>query len=446
MKLIVGLGQTGISCARFLASRGEAFRVADSRTDPPELAELTQQHPEVAVDLGEFNEQHFLAASELVVSPGVDLRQPAIAAARSHGIPISGDIDLFARHAGAPIVAVTGTNGKSTVVELLAAMLTRAGCKFGLGGNLDGHQFKPALDLLLEQGEYPLYLLEVSSFQLETTANLGAEVACILNISADHLDRYDSMNDYAAAKQRIYRGARKIVVNRDDALTCPQQDIDAAWGDFGFSPPAANGTGLLEVDGDQWVACHHGKMIPVNQLKVIGRHNVANVLAASALARCIGISRESIIGTLREFAGLPHRCQWVANVAGVAFYNDSKGTNVGATTAAMEGLGERIAGHVLLIAGGVGKGVNFRALVPVIHRWGKQVILIGRDAEAIAADFDRDIQTTFARDMQDAVRTALHHAAPGDAVLLSPACASFDMFENYQHRGRSFIQSVESLQ
>lgn len=444
-KLIVGLGATGLSCARYLAAKGESFRVADSRLDPPGLEVMRQNFPNTKLELGEFREASFITAEELIVSPGVALSTPAIEKAREHDVPITGDIDIFSKNAVAPIIAVTGSNGKSTVVEILAAILRKTGKSFGLGGNLDGANSKPALDLLLEEKK-DLYVLELSSFQLETTACLGAEIACILNITEDHLDRYDSIEEYAAAKQRIYCGAVKIVMNRDDSKTYPLEPTAASIWDFGFSRPSGHGFGLLEEEGDQYLAFQFEKIISTNELKIFGQHNIANVLAAAAIATTLGISIQSIRNGIREFSGLPHRCQWVGEVGGVEFYNDSKGTNVGATVAAVEGLGQRIPGHILLIAGGVSKGADFKTLVPVINRWGKEVILIGRDAVEMAANFDTDIQTYFAQDMQDAVQVALDHAAPGDAVLLSPACASFDMFDNYQHRGQSFIQSVESLQ
>ncbi|MCG8413740.1 MAG: UDP-N-acetylmuramoyl-L-alanine--D-glutamate ligase [Pseudomonadales bacterium] len=444
-KLIVGLGATGMSCARYFAAKGEAFKVVDSRPNPPALAELQQNFPGVSCELGDFKQQTFLQASELVVSPGVSLKTPAIVAARESGVPVTGDIDIFAKNVNAPIAAVTGSNGKSTVVEILAAILEKAGCNFGLGGNLDSQNSKPALDLLLEE-EKRMYVLELSSFQLETTEHLNAEVATILNLSADHLDRYDSLEEYGAAKQRIYRGAKKLVVNRDDPNSFPVEEMSVPTWDFGFSRPSANGFGLLEEGEDQYLAFQFEKIISVSELKVFGQHNIANVLAAIALATALGVKNGAVKRAIREFSGLPHRCQWVRSVEGVEFYNDSKGTNVGATVAAVEGLGQRISGHIVLIAGGVSKGADFKTLVPVINRWGKEVILIGQDAVEMAANFDADIQTYFAQDMQDAVNVALEHSVPGDAVLLSPACASFDMFDNYQHRGQSFIRSVESLQ
>ena len=444
-KLIVGLGATGMSCVRYLAARGEPCKVVDSRTNPPALTELQRDYPDVVCELGAFRQQTFLQASELVVSPGVSLKLPVIASARAKGIPVTGDIAVFARQTSAPIIAVTGSNGKSTVVAMLAAILTRAGLDFGLGGNLDGADCKPALNLLLEP-EKPLYLLEVSSFQLETTACLGAELACILNISADHLDRYDDFADYIAAKQRIYRGAKRIVINRDDPQTCPQSQSPVWTGDFGFSRPTANGTGLLLQQGQRFLALPAEKIIAVSAMKVFGEHNIANALAAAALASAVGVNSRAIRQALGEFTGLPHRCQWVGKVAGVEFYNDSKGTNVAATMAAVQGLGQRIGGQVLLIAGGVGKGADFSSLLPVLRRWVKRLILIGRDAAAIAAGLAAALPICFARDLPHAVAVALQHAAPADAVLLSPACASFDMFDNYQHRGDCFIRAVEGLQ
>lgn len=445
ISVIVGLGSTGLSCAKYFASQGKKFKVVDTRENPPGLAELKKLIPDVECEFGQFSLQTFLDAGELVVSPGVSIRTDEIVAARNAGVPITGDIDIFSKNVKGPIVGVTGSNGKSTVVALLAAILRKAGKRIGLGGNLDGSNFKPALDLLLEEKK-EIYILELSSFQLETTERLGAEVAVILNLSEDHMDRYDSLEEYHQAKQKIFNGCKQLVINRDDNFSYPTVPLDVPVWDFGFSRPGVNGLGLLEEDGDQYLAFQFEKIVSVSELKVFGQHNISNVLAAAALALALGIDIKSISSATREFSGLPHRCQWVANVAGVEFYNDSKGTNVGATVAAVEGLGQRIDGHILLIAGGVGKGADFTSLVPVINRWGKEVILIGQDAVEMAGNFDKDIQTYFANDMQDAVTVALDHATAGDAVLLSPACASFDMYENFQHRGQSFIQSVERLQ
>ena len=440
-----GLGGTGLSCVRYFAHLGERFKVVDSREAPPGLATLREMYPDVEYELGEFRQETFLAAKQLVVSPGVSIHIPVIEAAMNAGVPITGDIDIFAKRVTAPIVAVTGSNGKSTVVAMLTEILKKAGKSFGLGGNLDGENFKPALDLLAEE-EKELYVLELSSFQLETTERLGAQVATILNISADHMDRYDVLEDYHRAKQRIFIGCEQVVVNRDDRDSYPPQDCDATVWDFGLGKPGMNGLGLLEEDGDRYLAFQFEKIVSVNELKVFGQHNVANVMAAIALAMAIDIDMHAIKAAVREFAGLPHRCQWVANIGGVDFYNDSKGTNVAATVAAIEGLGEHISGHIVLIAGGISKGADFAPLIPAMNKWGKAVVLIGQDAAEMAGYFDADIQTFFAGDMGEAASLALQQASGGDAVLLSPACASFDMFENFQHRGFAFIESVETLQ
>jgi len=443
--VIVGLGGTGLSCAKYFASLGEKFKIVDSRKNPPGLLELKQLMPDVECELGEFSAQTFLHAKQLIVSPGVSVQTKEIVAAQSAGVPITGDIDIFSKRVGAPIIAVTGSNGKSTVVAILAEILKKAGINFGLGGNLDGENFKPALDFLNEEKK-DLYVLELSSFQLETTENLGAEVVSILNLSEDHMDRYDSLEEYHQAKQRIFMGCKKLVINRDEQYSYPSSELNVPVLDFGFSRPGINGFGLLDDGGDQYLTYQYEKIVSVTELKVFGRHDISNVLAAIALATAVGVNLKYIKSAITEFSGLPHRCQWVANIAGVEFYNDSKGTNVGATVAAIEGLGQRIEGHIILIAGGVGKGADFSPLVPAINKWGKEVVLIGEDAEKIAAYFDSDTKIYFANDMQDAVTISLQHAVAGDVVLLSPACASFDMFDNFQHRGYSFIQSVEMLQ
>lgn len=445
LTVIVGLGNTGLSCVKYFASTGERVKVVDSRDEPPGLASLIEMYPDVECELGSFNLETFVTAKQLVVSPGISIRSVEVEAAKEAGVAITGDIDIFSKQVASPIIAVTGSNGKSTVVAMLAEILTKAGKKFGLGGNLDGDNFKPALDLLAED-EKDLYLLELSSFQLETTQNLGAAVGTILNLSADHMDRYEGIDDYRRAKQRIFNGCKQVVINRDDKESSPLVESDAAVWDFGFGRAGLNGLGVLEEGGDLYLAYQLEKIVSVNELKVFGQHNISNVLAAVALSMAIGIDMNAIKAAITEFSGLPHRCQWVANIDGVDFYNDSKGTNVGATVAAVEGLGEHISGHIVLIAGGIAKGADFTALVPAMNKWGKAVILIGQDAAEMASYFDTEIKTYFANNMPDAARVALQQSAAGDAVLLSPACASFDMFENFQHRGFAFIESVGNLQ
>jgi len=444
ISVIVGLGSTGLSCAKYFASKGKPYKVVDNRDDPPGLSALIEQFPATEYEVGGFFLDTFKNARELVVSPGINLNTSEIVAARHAGVPVTGDIDIFSKLVTTPIIGITGSNGKSTVVSILAEILKKAGKKYGLGGNLDGANFKPALDLLGE-GKKDFYVLELSSFQLETTEKLSAEVAAILNLSPDHMDRYETLEEYHRAKLRVFNGCKQILINRDDDYSYPQKKLGLPVWDYGFSRPGVNGLGLLEEDGDQYLAFQFEKLVSVNELKVFGQHNIKNVLAAAGLAMALGIDMKYIRAAIKEYEGLPHRCQWVANIRGVEFYNDSKGTNVGATMAAVEGLGQIISGHILLIAGGISKGTDFRPLVPMINRWGKEVILIGQDAVEMAANFDNDIQTYFANDMQDAVSVALEHATPGDAVLLSPACASFDMFQNFQERGQAFIQSVGRL-
>lgn len=444
VSVVVGLGATGLSCVRYLASNGKPCIVVDSRENPPQLESLRREFPDIEYQLGGFDAATLATAEQLIVSPGVSLKTPEIAAAIAAGVPVTGDIDIFSRVCTAPIVGVTGSNGKSTVVSMLASIFQAAGVKVAVGGNLEAGLGQPALDLLARDAM--LYVLELSSFQLETTAQLNAEVAVLLNVSEDHMDRYGDMAAYAGAKQRIFAGAKHLVVNRDLLDTWPMIAPDAQRWDFGFSRPGMHGVGLLEGSGGQFIAWHHDPVIPVSELKVIGQHNIANAMAAVAVGLALDLDRQAIRAGLSSFPGLPHRCQWVANHQGVDYYNDSKGTNVGATVAAVEGLGQRIDGHIVLIAGGEGKGADFAPLAGAVNRWARVVVLIGRDALELAGSLDSDVETYFAADMQEAVSVAHQHAVTGDAVLLSPACASFDMFDNFQHRGQVFVEAVEAIQ
>jgi UDP-N-acetylmuramoylalanine--D-glutamate ligase len=443
-KVVVGLGKTGLSCARYFASRQVAFKVVDSRDNPPELQALKAEMPQVEVEMGEFSDATFSQASELVVSPGISLVTPAIVNARKSGVNITGDIDIFSKVVMAPVVAVTGSNGKSTVVSLLADICGAAGLYYGLGGNLDGERAKPALDLLREPAK-DIYILEVSSFQLETTESLQAEVAVILNLSDDHMDRYSSTDAYLRAKQRIFRGCKQVVVNRDNEFSVPPDDIRAIRWDYSTGAPENNSCGLVREGQREFIVIKGDKIMPVDELKVFGQHNISNVLAAITLARAIGVEIGPIRQAVKDFKGLPNRCQWVGNISGVDFYNDSKGTNVGATVAAVEGLAVKTKGAIILIAGGIGKGADFKPLANVIGERTKHVILIGRDANMIAKAIADSVPVQFAGDMQDAVRKSLDKAVAGDAVLLSPACASFDMFRDFQHRGQVFTETVRSL-
>lgn len=440
---VIGLGQTGLSVARFLAARQQRFVVCDTRDKPAGLELLQQEFPDVHVETGPLNAETLLAVDELVVSPGVPLREPAIQAALNAGVSVIGDIGLFLREITAPIVAITGANAKSTVTSLVGDMAARAGIKVGVGGNIG----TPVLDLL-EQKDIELFVLELSSFQLETIGlgdnrNLNAKVSTILNISEDHMDRYDSLTSYYLAKQRIYFGAETVVTNRADALTNPPLAAGVTQLTFGLNKPDRNGFGLMVKGGVEYLAYEFNTLMPAADVRMPGRHNVENALAALALGSAAGIDRAAMLESLREFAGLPHRCQWVAEIAGVEFYNDSKGTNVGATLAALEGL-RTATGKIILIAGGVGKGADFSPLAKALIDT-RGLVVIGEDGDKIAAVADDSVNVVSANSMSDAVQQAFAMAKSGDRVLLSPACASFDMFANYGHRGESFMAAVAEL-
>jgi UDP-N-acetylmuramoylalanine--D-glutamate ligase len=431
--VIVGLGKTGLSCARYLAARGEAFAVIDSRDTPPGLEELRREFPQAPVFTGGFDTAVLARAQRLIVSPGVALAEPAIAAAMRDGTEVVGDIELFAREARAPVVAVTGANGKSTVTTLVGEMIRDAGFAVQVGGNLG----TPALDLLA--AELPdFYVLELSSFQLETTYSLDAAVAVVLNISPDHMDRYHDVREYAAAKKRIYRGAGTMVINSDDPLVAAMLALGRKVVRFGLSAPAQGDFGLRECDGEAYLAKGVQVLMAAAELRIKGSHNIANALAALALGDALGISITSMLATLRRFAGLPHRTQWVASHNGVNWYNDSKGTNVGATLAALQGM----PGKVVLIAGGLGKGQDFTPLKAAVAAKVRAVVLLGQDAAVIERAVAGAAPVVRVKDMDEAVEQAANLAHAGDTVLLSPACASFDMFKGYDHRGEVFVAAV----
>ena len=438
-RIVVGLGKSGMSLVRFLARQGLAFAVVDTRANPPELATLREQFPQVEVRCGELDVDFLCRASELLVSPGLAIATPALQEAVKRGVKLSGDIDLFARYAKAPIIAITGSNAKSTVTTLVGEMAAAAGKKVAVGGNLG----TPALDLLSDEVE--LYVLELSSFQLETTDQLNAEVATCLNISEDHMDRYASLAAYHLAKHRIFRGARQVVVNRDDALSRPLVADDLPCWSFGLGKPDFKRFGLLEENGEKYLAYQFDALLPVRELKIRGAHNQANALAALALGHAVGLPMAPMLEALKRFAGLPHRCQWVGERNGVSYYDDSKATNVGAALAAIEGLGADIAGKLVLLAGGDGKGADFSALAKPVAQFCRAVLLLGRDAERLAAALAEGVPLIRVATLEEAVQRAAELAQPGDAVLLSPACASLDMFKNFEERGRLFAQAVEAL-
>ncbi len=434
--LIVGLGATGLSCARFLTDRGVEVAVTDSRQQPPALAAMQRELPDVALFLGGLDVDAFARAERIVVSPGVSLRHPLLMEAQRRGTEIIGDIELFARTALAPVVGITGSNGKSTVTTLLGAMASYAGLEVRVGGNLG----MPALDLIGDH-EPDLYVLELSSFQLETVQSLRCRAATVLNISADHLDRYDSIDAYARAKQQVYAGARVQVVNRDDPVASALASAEALTVTFGLGAPAAQDFGLLESSAGSWIVKGDERWMAAARLRMPGRHNLANALAALALGDAVGLPKQAMLDVLSEFQGLPHRTQWVAERHGVRWINDSKATNIGAALAAIQGLG----GPLVLIAGGQGKGADFGVLADAMSDQVKAVILLGEAAAEIESALRGMTHSERAENMADAVRRAAALAVAGDTVLLSPACASFDMFGGYQQRGESFMRAVQEL-
>jgi UDP-N-acetylmuramoylalanine--D-glutamate ligase len=436
-RVVVGLGVTGVSCARYLSEAGLAFSMVDTRHAPPALEQFRQEFPDVPVFAGNVPANVLEQASELIVSPGVSLEEPAIAQARQAGVDIVGDIDLFARAATAPIIGITGSNAKSTVTALVGQMAADAGIDVGVGGNIG----VPALDLL--DGNHALYVLELSSFQLERAGKLNLAVATVLNVSADHLDRHGSLPAYHQAKHRIFFGCKKAVVNKDDSLTTPLVADDVELVSWRCGEPELAGFGLRQQNGEEFLSFGFDLLLPVARLSLPGRHNIANALAALAIGYSAGLPMASMLSTLTEFQGLPHRCQRVAEINGVSYIDDSKGTNIGATEAALKGLAQ--GRNIILIAGGQAKGADFSVLRPAVSAHCKRLIVIGEAQAQMQASFSAAVAVELSATLEDAVSSAAAQAEAGDCVLLSPACASFDMFSGYEHRGQVFSAAVHAL-
>jgi UDP-N-acetylmuramoylalanine--D-glutamate ligase len=446
--LVLGLGETGGSTLRWLNTQGARLSVADTRETPPGIEVLKAELPQVKIHAGAFTAEMFSDVDLVVASPGVPLTEPEIQAAIKRGISVIGDVELFAQYrpASAKVIAITGANGKTTVTSLVGEMCKAAGLKTIVAGNIG----LAVLDTL--SMETPdVYVLELSSFQLETTSTLQVDAATMLNLSEDHMDRYASFQDYAIAKARIFYNAKLQVLNRDDAWSMMMARPKLAQVTFGLSDDSGNGDevsyGLKQVDGDTWLCEGEKELINLQDLKIVGFHNAANALAAVALCRAIGVDYAHIIQTLYNFKGLPHRVEWVASIDDVDYYDDSKGTNVGATCAAIAGLyKDGFPQKLVLIAGGEGKGQDFSPLADAVAENTRAVVLIGRDASLIeAALLKTNVPVYLAIDLPEAVSIAKKLAQTGDAVLLSPACASFDMFKNYVHRAEVFINAVSRL-
>ncbi|TCM71109.1 UDP-N-acetylmuramoylalanine--D-glutamate ligase [Acinetobacter calcoaceticus] len=440
LKVVVGLGISGVAAVNFLYQQGYRVAVTDSRESPPGHDQIPADVPQY---FGQLNQALLLSAEEIVISPGLDPKTPEIQAAADQGIAVVSEIQILRRATDAPIVAITGSNAKSTVTSLLGLMALDAGKKAAIGGNLG----RPALDLIQDQPE--VYILELSSFQLETTSNLNAHVAVVLNMSEDHLDRHGDMFGYHTAKHRIFQGVKHVVYNRDDALTRPLVPDATPMQSFGLNAPDINQYGLLKDDQQNlWLARGRERLINSRDLYIQGTHNLANALACLALGEAIGLPLDSMLESLKTFKGLEHRCEFVKSVNNVRYYNDSKGTNIGASLAAIDGLGAAIEpqkGKLVVILGGQSKGQDFSALRMALAKYVKTVVLIGEDADLIAQAIAGTTRLVHATSLAQAVEICQQHAQAEDVVLLSPACASFDMFDGYVQRGQQFVALVNEL-
>ncbi len=428
--VIIGLGLTGLSCVDFFIARGVTPRVMDTRINPPGLDQLPES---VEQHVGDLNQEWLLDADLIVVSPGMALAHPALSEAAEAGVEIIGDIELFCRENQAPVVAITGSNGKSTVTTLVGEMAKAAGWSVGVGGNIG----VPALTLLKQDNQ--LTVLELSSFQLETTHSLRASAATILNVTEDHTDRYPlGLQQYRAAKLRVYGNAKVCVVNADDALTMPVRGADSRCISFGVDVGDYH---LNKQQGEIWLRVRGEKVLNTREMKLSGRHNYTNALAALALADAVGIPRASSLKALTTFSGLPHRFQLVLERHGVRWINDSKATNVGSTEAALDGL--QVDGTLHLLLGGDGKSADFSGLTRFLQGDRIKVYCFGRDGGQLAALRPDVSQLT--ETMAQAMALVAKAVLPGDRVLLSPACASLDQFRSFEHRGNEFARLAEEL-
>ena len=440
-RAIVGLGASGLATARFLTARGLPFEIFDTRLQPPGLEQIKEVAPQLSPRLGELETSQLCEFDQLIVSPGLDTAAAPFKEVRQQGIEIINEIELFYQHAQAPIIAITGTNAKSTVTTMLAHAASATGIRVAAGGNLG----PAALDLLDESVE--LYLLELSSFQLESVVEFRARVAGFLNFSPDHLDRYPNIDAYRRAKTRIYAGASAVVFNRDDPATLPLTLASVARQSFGLSQAAEGEFGLVEQDGVEYLAMGEQQLLAVNALPVKGRHNIANALAALALGNSFGLNLAVMCEALKSYQGLPHRCVTLGDINGVEYIDDSKATNVGAAVAAIEGIAPELpkGGRIILIAGGIAKEEDFTPLVKRMREYGKAAITLGVDGPKLSDSLAAVVRVEQLEDIEAAVVKAAEIAEVGDVVLLAPACASQDMFRDYVERGERFVAAVSGL-
>ncbi len=436
--IIIGLGETGISVARYLTKEEVDFKIVDTRMTPPLLADFQQEFPNIEIQLGDLSAAYFEGVEQIIVSPGVDTSLPAIhAAVTNNQCECIGDIELFARNCEKPIIAITGSNGKSTVTTLLTEMANLAGIQAYSGGNLS----PPALDLLAHE-DAELIVLELSSFQLESTYSLKPMVSVVLNVSDDHLDRHGDIENYASIKAHVYSNAKNSVINRNDAYVS-KMPTSGQVVSFGLDNPKDNENefGILKDSGKTYLMFGKQRLMPVHELALQGEAGILNSLAALAIGHTLAMPMENMLNTLKGFKGLPHRLAFVTELAGVSWFNDSKGTNVGATVSSLRSLGK----DIILIAGGVFKGGDLELFKQVVIEHVKQVILLGQDAKQFSQALESSVAIEHANSMQHAVEIARQNAIAGDKVLLSPACASFDMYANYMQRGDDFENCVNEI-
>ncbi|MFO1258437.1 MAG: UDP-N-acetylmuramoyl-L-alanine--D-glutamate ligase [Gammaproteobacteria bacterium] len=443
LPVVVGLGKTGLSLLRYFTETHQPFAIWDTRTEPPGIELLKATYPNVLILCGALPAGALNEASQLIVSPGVPLKEPAIQSAIDEGVPVIGDVNLFARNVDCELIGITGSNGKSTVTTLVALMAQQAGRRAWAAGNIG----LPVMDLWLKHQPFKStdqIVMELSSFQLERGEPLPLKVASILNLSADHLDRYPDFATYVAAKHPIYVQSECVVVNRHDPLTVPRQGQMRRLS-FGLDvPKSSDEFGVIEKNRTRYLARGEISLMPISEMKIFGEHNVANALSALAIGTGMGLSEEAMCETLREFTGLAHRCQLVHAEQGVQWINDSKATNPASSLAAIEGLGPQIDGKIVLIAGGDTKGADFNMMLSSVKKFVSHMVLLGKDTSELLALFQDHVPCVPVTSMADAVAKSTLFAKPGDIVLLAPACASFDLFKNFEDRGEQFATVVKA--
>ena len=438
--LVVGLGTTGLSIVNYLNQAGMPLMVYDTRANPPKVLEFQKMFPTIPVYLENYPASLLDRVSKIITSPGVLPSSAIFQEAKILGIPIESDLDCLTGLVNAPIIGITGSNGKSTVTTLVGEMLIQQGLKVAVGGNLG----TPVLDLYAACDTYDAWVLELSSFQLLKTRHIALKAASILNVSPDHIDYHGSLEAYTEAKHLIYKNANCIVYNREDVATYPKKH-DKPMISFGLSAPGPRQWGIVDTPNGPAIAYENDIWVHTNDLNIKGKHHWQNIMAAIALAREIGVSKDTIQSVLKIFSGLKHRTQTICTHADVTYINDSKGTNLGASLAAIEGIGPTISGRILLIAGGQGKGADFKPMRLSLEKYVRKVFLIGQDAKCLENDWQDSVEIMHCQNLAQAVYHSKTEAKSGDVVLLSPACASFDMFHDYQDRGEQFVQLVQDM-